>query len=127
MGRAALKNTRNIAISVALIAGVLGSVAGIAYGITLHRDGVKTIADSRHHIVQVSYRGEAGVDALTLFKRHAIVRTRHYSFGDMVVSVDGTIGSGPKYWTFYINGRMANVGAQAYITKSTDILMWKLQ
>jgi len=55
------------------------------------------------------------------------VQTKHYSFGDMVVSVNGTPGTGPKYWTFYINGKMAEVGAGSYTTKASDVISWKLQ
>jgi hypothetical protein len=44
-----------------------------------------------------------------------------------VTSIDGTFGNGPKYWTFYVNGKQADVGASSYVTKSSDNIMWKLQ
>ncbi|MGH7234405.1 MAG: DUF4430 domain-containing protein, partial [Candidatus Saccharimonadales bacterium] len=32
-----------------------------------------------------------------------------------------------KYWTFYVNGKEASVGASSYVTKNSDRLTWKLQ
>jgi len=125
MSRAALHNTK-IIIAGLLIAVGLAGAAGAVYAAT-HHSSVHTVADAQHHIVQISYKGQAGTDALTLLKRHATIQTKHYSFGDMVISIDGITGNGPKYWTFYINGRMADEGAQAYSTKNSDTLSWKLQ
>lgn len=88
---------------------------------------VATVTNAQHQLTQLSYHGQAGQGALVLLKKHAVVQTKHYSFGDMVTSINGTKGAGPKYWTFYINGKEASVGAGSYITKSTDMLTWKLQ
>ncbi len=125
MSRAALRNTK-IIIAGLLIAVGLAGTAGAAYAV-VHHNSVRTVTDAQHHMVQISYQGQTGIDALTLLKHHASVQTKHYSFGDMVTAIDGVAGNGPKYWTFYVNGHMSDVGAQAYATKSTDMLLWKLQ
>jgi hypothetical protein len=127
MSRAALKNTKILLLCLAIPLAMAVVVTGVVYGIRIHRGTVHTVVDGQHHITQISYKGEAGTDALTLLKRHATVQTKHYSFGDMVISIDGVPGTGPKYWTFYINGHEATVGAQAYHAKSSDELMWRLQ
>lgn len=88
---------------------------------------VHTETNAAHQLVQISYRGQDGTDALTLLRQHADVQVKHYSFGDMVVVINNMVGNGPKYWTFYINGKEAAIGAGAYSTKSTDTLMWRLQ
>lgn len=90
-------------------------------------DNVSTVTNSQNQTTQISYSGEAGVDALSMLKRNATVQVKHYSFGDLVTSINGTAGTGPKYWTFYINGREATVGAGSYTTQDGDQLMWKLQ
>lgn len=125
MSRAALKRTKVILISLLIAVGIVG--VATATFLTIQHSRVHTIADAQHHLVQISYQGQSGIDALTLLRRHASVQTKHYSFGDMVTSIDAVPGNGPKYWTFYVNGRMSDVGAQAYATKSSDSLMWKLQ
>ena len=75
----------------------------------------------------VKYQGIGGQNALDLLKKYAKVETKHYSFGDLVTSINGTEGSGPKYWSFYINSQLSEVGAGSYVTKKTDTIEWKLQ
>jgi hypothetical protein len=88
---------------------------------------VQAVTNAQHQLTQLSYHGQQGQNALALLKKHAQVTTRHYSFGDLVTSINGVRGSGPKYWTFYINGKMAQTGAGSYATKNSDTLGWKLQ
>jgi len=78
-------------------------------------------------ITQIIYYGVNGQNALALLEKHAQVQLKHYSFGEEVIVINGAVGNGPKYWTFYINGKESSVGASSYITKNTDKLEWKLQ
>jgi len=113
-----------------LILPVLILVFGAGVAIWSHGvnpDQVHVTKNAKSQTTEISYKGETGVDALTLLKQHAQVQTKHYSFGNLVTAINGTAGNGPKYWTFYINGKEAQVGAGAYITKNSDILDWKLQ
>ena len=123
MSRAA---SLKIKITAAVIA-VLMVAGGVWAYIAITDSSAQTVTNANHQVTQISYRGESGQNALTLLKRHASVQTKHYSFGDLVVSIDGTKGSGPKYWTFYVNNKEATVGAGSYMTKNSDTLMWKLQ
>lgn len=123
MSRAAIIKT--VVVSVAVAMGATG--AGWAYVANSPSHKVQTVTNAQHQLTQLSYEGQGGQNALTLLKKHARVQTKHYSFGDMVVSINGVQGNGPKYWTFYINGKMASVGAGTYVTKSADRLAWKLQ
>lgn len=75
----------------------------------------------------VSYQGEEGKTALELLKSHTEVKTQKFDFGEMVQSINGQDGGGKKYWTFYVNGKMAQVGAGDYQTKDSDKIEWKLQ
>lgn len=75
----------------------------------------------------ISYKGVQGKTTLQLLQGSHKVGLKHYSFGDMVTSIDGIAGNGPKYWSFYVNGKLSDVGASAYQTKATDTLSWRLQ
>ena len=123
MGRAALQKT---VIGGVLLIAALG-FGSWAYTANSPSHKVSVVTNAQHQVTQLSYRGQAGQTALALLQKHATVQTKHYSFGDMVASINGTKGTGPKYWTFYINSKEASVGAGTYVTKSTDTLSWKLQ
>ena len=127
MGRVAL--TKNIKLTIAALIAVLlvAGAGGVAYVRHVQADQAQTVTNSQHQLTQISYHGHDGVDALTLLKQKAAVQVKHYSFGDQVISINGTSGNGPKYWTFYINNKEATVGAGAYTTKDGDTLTWRLQ
>jgi len=123
MSRAAILKTNILAVAVIAALG-FGSWAYIA---NQPNHKVSIITNAQHQTTQLSYHGQTGQTALALLKTHAAILTKHYSFGDMVTTIDGTKGTGPRYWTFYVNGKQAQVGAGTYITKNTDMLSWKLQ
>jgi hypothetical protein len=76
----------------------------------------------------VTYQGQDGKTALELLKQKATVVTKDSSYGPYVDSVNGVKGGeGGKYWTFYINGKMAQVGGNAYDTKGGDKIEWKFE
>ena len=123
MSRAATLKTNIIA---AIVIATLG-FGGWVYVANSPSHRVTVVTNAQHQLTQLSYHGQAGQSALVLLKSYTTVQTKHYSFGDMVTVINGTKGAGPKYWTFYINGKEASIGAGSYATKSTDILTWKLQ
>lgn len=101
---------------------------GVVGAITSQNASQKAqITTSSSQVTEVRYHGIDGQNALDLLKKYAQVQTKHYSFGDLVVSINGTEGNGPKYWSFYLNGKLADVGAGSYVTKNTDNIEWKLQ
>jgi Domain of unknown function (DUF4430) len=124
MGRVALTKIKLLIAAIVILAVGAGAAAG--YHMLVATD-VQTVTNAQHQLTQISYKGKNGVDAMTLLKQHATVVVKHYSFGDMVASINGTPGNGPKYWMFYVNGKESEVGASTYQTKSTDTLKWVLQ
>jgi len=74
--------------------------------------------------VTVTYKGESGVDALTLLKKQAIVVQDH---SGLVDSINGIKPTGHEYWAFYINNKLAPVGPAEYKTKNDDIITWKIE
>src|SRR5476649_1794735 len=102
MSRVALQIKSKILILPILIV-IFG--AGVAiWSNSGNPDQTQTIRNTQSQTTEISYKGVAGKDALTLLKQHAQVQTKHYSFGDLVTAINGNPGNGPKYWTFYVNG-----------------------
>jgi hypothetical protein len=122
MSRAAIQK---ITLSAVVIAALCFGTWVYVANMPSHKVMLST--NAQHQITQISYHGIAGQTALVLLEKHAVVQVKHYSFGDMVLSIDNVKGDGPKYWTFYVNGKEASVGAGSYKTKSTDTIAWKLQ
>ena len=88
------------AVAIIVAAGAVGA------GVAIHdknNGNVQTTSNTQHQLTQISYNGQAGVNALALLRKHATVQTKKYSFGLFVESIDGVNGNGPKYWTFYVN------------------------
>ncbi|HUD81569.1 MAG TPA: DUF4430 domain-containing protein [Patescibacteria group bacterium] len=113
-----------------VVVAVVIIAAGVVTGIDMHDNNsghVQTTTNSQHQITQISYVGKNGQNAFVLLKKYATVQAKQYSFGYLVTSINGVVGNGPKYWTFYVNGREASVGASSYITKSSDKITWKLE
>lgn len=76
----------------------------------------------------VSYHGVDGKTALELLKSNYSVETK--SFGDLgeyVQSINGIAPDNTHFWSMYVNGQQSQVGASAYITKSSDTIDWKLE
>ncbi len=125
MSRTALSKTKIILISAVVALAIGGGSWAYTANSPAHKTQVTVY--TQHQTTQISYKGQNGANALDLLKKHASVETKHFSFGDQVISINGTAGNGPKYWTFYLSGKQAQVGAGTYVTKSSDDIMWKLQ
>lgn len=110
-----------LAVPLVVAAGVIGAVS------SYNASPKPQITTQQSLTTDVKYRGVEGNNALELLKKYASVQTKHYSFGDLVTSINGTPGNSPKYWSFYVNGKMSDVGASTYMTHKTDNIEWKLQ
>lgn len=74
----------------------------------------------------VSYKGEAGKDALTILKQKFSVSQDN---SGMVNAIDSRKADGAKheYWAFFVNGKMASVGPADYKTTNSDSIEWKIE
>lgn len=76
----------------------------------------------------LSYDGVEGKNALELLKSKAAVVTKQSAYGEYVDAINGIVGgTDGKYWAFYVNGTMAQVGAADYKTKNGDKVTWKFE
>jgi hypothetical protein len=75
------------------------------------------------------YQGLEGVDALTLLKQMHKVETKDFGkdLGEFVESIEGVKPGKDEFWSFYVNGKQAQVGASSYVTKKGDVIEWRLE
>jgi hypothetical protein len=110
---------------------VVIALFGVVYAFT--RTAKAPITDTQQQASQnvaangVSYAGMDGRNALDLLKVFHKVDTKDTSFGPMIVGIDGVTPDSTHYWAFYVNGKLADVGANSYITKNSDTIEWKLE
>jgi hypothetical protein len=74
------------------------------------------------------YPGQDGKNALELLKlAYPNTATKSSgSLGEQVMSINGQEAGSNEFWEFLVNGAAATVGAGSYVTKSTDMIEWKL-
>ncbi len=72
------------------------------------------------------YSGKEGVDALTLLKQQTSVEQN--STG-LVTAINKrkADASNKEYWSFFVNGKMAEVGPADYLTKDSDQIEWRIE
>ena len=80
--------------------------------------------------IENSYQATPGITSLEQLKSEArdVIIVENSEFGAYVDSIEGHQGGTEGYyWSFYINGEMAQVGADDYIQEEGDIIEWKYQ
>ncbi len=75
---------------------------------------------------EITYKGIDNVSALKVLETKHTVETKMFGSDPYVTGIDGYTPDTKHFWSFYVNGQMASVGANQYITKSTDTITWKV-
>ena len=126
--------SKKFVVSILTVAVIVAGSAGAWSAQVNHQNEIKNqaaiaqaAAKAAEPKTDYTYKGVEGKTALDLLKAQQKVTVKTFSFGDQVISINGLEGNGPKYWTFYVNGKMADVGAGAYQTKASDTIEWKLE
>lgn len=70
----------------------------------------------------------SGKTALDLTKEKANIKTKGEGINAYVTEINGqeALNSKKEYWAFFVNGKMAEVGAGSYQLKEGDKIEWKL-
>jgi hypothetical protein len=116
--------------TITMLGVIVALTIAVGGGLTaIHADASQgTHATQMAHRTVISYRGIAGVSALAVLQQKYRVQTKTYSgIGQEVTGINGVLADSKHYWAFYINGKMAQVGAGSYITKTNDTITWKLE
>ena len=117
-----------------VIVTVIG-IIGIVYALTQQYIDPSTYDqdDTAAEVQEVSasaiqYQGEDGKNALEILKSSHNVQTQDFAgVGEFVTAIDGIEPDATHFWSLYVNGAQAQVGASAYITESSDQLEWRLE
>lgn len=76
----------------------------------------------------ITYTGEKGKTALAQLKEREHVTTKSSQYGEYVDSINGVQGgTGGKYWSFYVNNKLSEVGAGAYTSTGGESITWKFE
>lgn len=122
---------------ITLIAVVI--VLGLALGAAALYKSKQNLTTSNQHSpelvasetgrTEISYSATPGITSLEQLKLEAEnVVVSESEYGELVESIEGhESGTDGNYWSFYINGEMAQVGAGAYIQEEGDVIEWKFQ
>ncbi len=74
-----------------------------------------------------TYPGQDGKNALELLKTaYPNTTTKTSSLGEYVTAINGVEAASNQGWVYTVNGAEVTVGADKYVTKSADIVEWKL-
>lgn len=78
---------------------------------------------------EITYAAKPGITSLEQLQEEAKnVVVEESGYGKIVTSIEGhDSGTDGNYWSFYVNGEMAQVGADAYVQQEGDVILWKFQ
>lgn len=74
----------------------------------------------------VSYQGKTGESALAILKQQGSIEQ---DISGLVIAINGrkALSDKREYWSFFVNGKMAEVGPSEYQTNDKDFIEWKIQ
>lgn len=76
----------------------------------------------------IRYEGVEGQTVLETLKIQEDVVTQDSSFGEYVESINGLVGGEDgKYWVFYIDNEMAQIGAADYVMSEGEVIEWRFE
>lgn len=72
---------------------------------------------------------KAGKTALNFLQETATITTQGTGKNAFVISINKKAAETAEreYWSFYVNGKLANVGAGSYTLQPNDSIKWKLE
>lgn len=83
-------------------------------------------AETKDHINFTATGTETVLDQLKAINSSVV--TKETELGAYVDSINGLKGgTDGKYWTYYVNGTMGSVGADAYTPKKGETIEWKFR
>lgn len=110
-----------ILLPVALSLVVLGAGCSLTQTINVNSPPANTNLSTS---LTISYHGQDQKNALQLLQADHTVDVSAQGF---VNAIDNRKPKANQYWAFYVNGKLADVGAKDYSTKKTDTIEWKLE
>lgn len=119
---------------IALVAVLIVAGVSVTWSLSaIHRPNeLSTINQSRQNTPtsrEIQYIAKRGITSLAQLKATvADVQTKQSKYGEYVAAIgDHAGGTDGNYWSFYIDGKLASVGADAYTQKGGEHIVWKYQ
>lgn len=111
---------------VLLAAGCVGQVKAPEIGNQPAYSTADSVVKTPNILAQ--YQGQDGKNAMEILKATHKVSTKVFSgMGEYVDGIDGTASDSNHFFSFYVNGQQAQVGADQYITKNGEQIEWRLE
>ena len=119
-------------IAIAILAAIIIIGGSLLGNYVLEKESQKGIAGTEtffQPVVEktISYEGQNDKTALELLQEEYQVETQDSSIGIFVISIDQTANEDNKYWMFYIDGRLASLGADQYKTQDGENIEWRYE
>lgn len=77
---------------------------------------------------QVEFTAVKDKTVLEQLQSKTEVTVKDSQYGPYVETINGlTGGTDNKYWSYYVDGQMANIGAGEYKTKGGEKILWKFE
>lgn len=77
---------------------------------------------------EVTFTAIADQTVLDQLQTKANVSVKDSSYGPYVDSINGIAGgTDGKYWSYYVDGQLAQIGAGEYVTKGGEKIQWKFE
>jgi hypothetical protein len=84
-----------------------------------------TISDNGR---ELSYNGVVGQTPLETLRQLAEIETQEFDFGEFVTSINGVAADpATEFWSYYINGEVAQVGSSEYVAEQGDRFEWRIE
>jgi hypothetical protein len=112
-------------------AAVLAAIVITAVTVNQHRLPATTAVQGAQASQQqaddrVTFVATKGKNVLDQLKEHAQITITQSHYGPSVDTVNGQKQDG-KYWSYYVNGQKASIGAVDYVTQGGEKIEWKLE
>jgi ABC-type uncharacterized transport system ATPase component len=95
------------------------------------KEKTKTVAKVEPQVkasTVVQFTAEKDKTVLEQLRTREKVTVKDSQYGPYVDSINGVKGgTDNKYWSFYVDGQMANIGAGEYKTKGGETITWKFE
>lgn len=82
----------------------------------------------RNNSKSITYDCQEAKTAYTLLDETHEINAKDTSFGKQVIGIDGKNADESKeYWAFYVDDKLAPVGAETYLCQGSEKVQWKLE
>ena len=107
---------------------IVGLGAIWVFGVRATDTPASATITTQQPVDRVAYIGTKGLSILTQLRQVAQVETQTSSYGEYVTGINGLQGgTDGKYWTYYIDGKLATVGAASYTSIGGERVEWKFE